>query len=59
MWQNLIEYCVFQTIRRTPPIWEENGGVFYSQNVAYLAHWGGGRGGGGAGFFPLFSSSKT
>ena len=26
-----------------PQIWEENGGASYSPNVAYLAHWGGGR----------------
>ena len=41
-----------------PQIWEENGGASYSLNVAYLACWGGGDGG-GEGFFPLFSSSKT
>ena len=35
------KYCVFQTIRRTPPpIWEENGDLSYSLNVAYLAHLG-------------------
>ena len=39
-----------------PQIWEENGGVSYSWNVAYLARWGGGEGGrGGVGFFfPIF-----
>ena len=31
------------------PIWEENGGVSYSPNVAYLACWGGWAGGGGGG----------
>ena len=31
----------------SPKIWEENGGVFYSPNVAYLAHYGRGRGAGG------------
>ena len=31
------------------PIWEENGCVSYSPNVAYLAHWGGE--GAVAGFF--------
>ena len=40
-----------------PQIWEENGGVSYSPNVAYLAGWGWGWG--GAGFFFLFSSTKT
>ena len=31
-------YCIFQTIRCTPPkIWEENGGASYSLNIAYLA----------------------
>ena len=31
------EYCIFRTIRRTPPqIWEEKGGVSYSLNVAYV-----------------------
>ena len=34
-------YRIFQTIRRTPKIWEENGGASYSPNVAYLARWGG------------------
>ena len=31
-------YCIFWTIRHTPPpqIWEENGGVSYSLNVAYI-----------------------
>ena len=42
----------------TTKIGEENGGASYSPNVAYLAHWG--RGGKSeAGFFLLFSSSKT
>ena len=42
-----LTYRIFQTIRCTPPhqIWEENGGASYSLNVAYLACWGGGRGG--------------
>ena len=35
------KYCIFQTIRCTPQIWEENGGASYSPNVAYLAHWDG------------------
>ena len=30
-------YRIFQTVRRTPQIWEENGGASYSLNVAYLA----------------------
>ena len=38
-------YCIFQTIRRTPPILEENGGASYSLNVAYLSHCGEGEGG--------------
>ena len=44
-----------------PQIWEENGGVSYNPNIAYLGCCGGGVGsGGGAGvFFFLFSSSKT
>ena len=39
-----ITYHIFQTIRCTSPhqIWERNGGVSYSPNVAYLACWGGG-----------------
>ena len=51
------DYCIFQTIRLTPTpqIWEENGGAFYSLNVAYLVHWGAME----QGFFFLFSSSKT
>ena len=36
--------------------WEENGGVSYSPNVAYLARWGGGSG--GAGGFSYFSPLK-
>ena len=32
-----------------PKIWEENGGVFYSLDVAYLAGCGKAGGGGGAG----------
>ena len=54
----------FQTIRRTPQIWEENRGASYSPNVAYLACSRGVAGGGlgrvvvERGFF-LFSSSKT
>ena len=32
-------YCIVWTVRRTTPqIWAENGGVSYSLNVAYLAH---------------------
>ena len=50
------KYHIFWTIRRIspapPPIWEENEGVSYSLNVAYLA------GGGAAAvewfFFPIF-----
>ena len=30
-------YYIFQTIRRTTPNWEGNGGASYSLNVAYLA----------------------
>ena len=35
-------YRIFWIIRHTSPcqIWEENGGVSYSLNVAYLACWG-------------------
>ena len=47
------KYCIFRTIRGTPPqIWEENGGASHSPNVAYLA-----RGVGQqrwSGFFPIF-----
>ena len=46
---NFKDYCVFWTIRCTPPkkkIWEENGGVSYSLNVAYLPCWGWGCGSG-------------
>ena len=34
-------YRIFWTIRHTfpPKIWEEYGGVSYSPNVAYLAHY--------------------
>ena len=33
-------YCIFRIIRRTPhQIWEENRGVSYSPNVAYLARY--------------------
>ena len=42
-----------------PQIWEENGGVSYSWNVAYLAHKVGGGVAMEQGFFPLFPSSKT
>ena len=52
-------YHIFQTIRHSflpLAIWEENGGASYSQNVAYLAHWG--RGGAVVEwvifFFPIF-----
>ena len=38
-------------------IWEENGGVSYSLNVAYLAHLGRGEGS-GVGFFPYFPPLK-
>ena len=49
----------FWTIRCIPPqIWEENGGVSYSPNVAYLAHWEWVGGRWWSGFFFLFSSSK-
>ena len=52
-------YCIFWTIRCTPQIWEENGGVSYSLNVAYLALWSwGGAGGSGAGFSPYFPPLK-
>ena len=54
---------VFSRLKRTlfpPQTWEENGGVSYSPNVAYLAYWG--LGGGGAvvdqGFFPYFPPLK-
>ena len=44
----------------TPRIWEENGGMSYSLNVAYLAHCGGEGGSGGAGFFfSYFSPLKA
>ena len=53
------KYLVFWTIRCTPQIWEENGGVSYSLNVAYLALWSwGGAGGSGAGFSPYFPPLK-
>ena len=41
---------IFLDYKTHPPIWEENGGAFYSPNVAYLAQegWGAGSGGGGA-----------
>ena len=32
----LFAYRIFQTIRHTPQIWEENGGASYSLNVAYI-----------------------
>ena len=35
-------------------MWEENGGTSYSPNVAYLAHWGVGVGGGVGFSFPIF-----
>ena len=68
-----LTYCIFQTIRRIPQIWEENGGASYSLNVVYLARLGGRVGGGGAGseeagagphfllqkIFSYFSSSKS
>ena len=37
---------------------EENGGASYSANVAYLAHWRGGGGGGARVFFSYFPSLK-
>ena len=62
----------FSDYKMHPQIWEENGGVPYSLNVAYLACWGGrvvvewGSQKAGAGphlliqfFFFLFSSSET
>ena len=33
----LNKYRIFQTIRCTPSIWEENGSASYSPNAAYLA----------------------
>ena len=54
-------YCIFWTIRCTPPIWEENGGASYSPNVDYLGRWGAERGGSrGVGFFffPYFPPLK-
>ena len=37
------KYCIFRTIGHISPpqIWEENGGVSHSLNIAYLACWGG------------------
>ena len=37
---------IFLDYKTHPPIWEENGGAFYSPNVAYLAQGGGGSTGG-------------
>ena len=51
------KYRIFRTIRRTPPNLGGNGGVSYSLNEAYLAHWGLGAAVEGSLF--LFSSSKT
>ena len=55
------KYHIFWTIRRIspapPPIWEENEGVSYSPNVAYLAG-GGGSGSGGMVFFSYFPPLK-
>ena len=56
--RNAENYRIFRTMRCSPttPIWEENGGVPYSQNVAYLGRWwGGGQCGGGVGFLILSS----
>ena len=39
-------------------MWEENGGAFYSPDVADLAHWGVGWDSGGARFFSYFSPLK-
>ena len=47
-------YCVFQSIRLTPPNLGGNGGASYSPNVAYLACWGVGGGRAVEGFFPIF-----
>ena len=41
-----------------PQIWEESGGVSYSPNVAYLAHWGGGVVGGAFFFFSYYPPLK-
>ena len=54
---NQVPYFLDYKTHFPPKIWEENGGVSYSPNIAYLA---GGRGRGMEwGFSFLFSSSKT
>ena len=38
LYMYVFDYCIFQTTRH-PQIWEENEGVSYSPNVAYLVLW--------------------
>ena len=49
-------YFLYYKTHPSPPIWEENGGVSYSPNVAYLAH--GVCGGVEQGFFSYFPPLK-
>ena len=41
-WKEVLYFLNYKTHFPSPEIWEENGGVSYSPNVAYLACWVGG-----------------